>query len=99
MPVEVPAWLLRAPQGPWSLRKWVAGLGVVPCFSGSQRSLPGEVGPAAREGGLHPVLIPRVFRPPAPCPVPSSDASLVLDFLPPLPGVQRAGGFSLPTDI
>lgn len=59
---EVPAWLLRAPQGHWSLRKWMAGLGVVPCFSGSPEKpprrrwarLPGEGGlrPRARPLGL-----------------------------------------------
>lgn len=71
---EVPAWLLQAPQGPWSLRKWMAGLGGVPFLGLLREASQEEVGPAARGKGSAPracplgLLWPRIL----PCPLPQT---------------------------
>lgn len=105
---EVPAWLLQALQGPWSLRKWMAGLGGVPFLGLLREGSQEEVGPAARgKGTAPPRLSPGSSLAPRLALSPPSDAlglsacalpGTVLDFLPPA-RAQRAGGFSLPTDV
>lgn len=96
---EVPAWLLRAPQGPWSLRKWMAGLGVVPCFSGSPEKPPRRRwARLPREGGLRPCARPLGLLWPLRLALPQTLWGLVLDFLPPLPECrEQAGSLCPPT--
>lgn len=106
---EVPVWLLQAPQGPWSLRKWMAGLGGVPFLGLLREASQEEMGPAAwGKGSAPPCLSPGSSLAPASCPIPSLrcfGASVpvlsrvtVLDFLPPLPERREQAG-SLPTDV
>ena len=69
---EVPVWLLQAPQGPWSLRKWMAGLGGVPFLGLLREASQEEMGPAARgKGSAPPCLSPGSSLAPASCPIPS----------------------------